>query len=707
MKKLFTVALVLFYPLSFAQLLERVTYPVFYNSKKLELPFLGGLNSPQFYNVDYDNDGKDELLIFERTSNRIYLLKKLTTENTFTPLYHAIHNFPKLNHWMILVDFNGDNLKDIFTHSPLGIKVYRASQNGSKISFHLEKEPLVSKGFSSFVNILVNSKDIPAIVDWDNDGDLDILNFNFFNGSRIEYHQNQSIEQYGSPDSLIFLRKDDCFGGFEEITCDIYKFGLNCHTNLRETNYLKRLEHVGSGALFIADIDYDGKKDILVAKEDCDKITWLKNRSDSKNGAHFTMIEGNFPIENPFIYKWYPFVFEIDIHDNGKKNLIFTTNLSDNSNRVSNFKESVFILDSNKNFIPFLQKDMIDIGENAAPCIFDIDEDGDLDLIIASKGRIENEIPKAEIWWFENINNEFVLKTKNLFEFNKTRLLNLIPQFIDYDNDNYIDLMLTVTDFDNFGKTYVLFFRNNGIKFSDRILNLSDGIEINLPLNQEDIPHFIDINADGKTDALVGKSGGALVAYINNGNSFNLHSSSFLNLANQIDKQRLSVFSTLFDENDIPDLLIAYDNGELGVIYDFIDNTRNAKVEKIYERILNSNFTIPIGKRPILYANKGLLAVGNCAGGIELFKFDYKGYNPQLFSIAILPSINDGNFTIESSAPYYFYLYDATGKLAFKNSIISSYPKTSFAFSLPKGLYIGVFEDLFYQKRLAKKIVIF
>ena len=53
--------------------------------------------------------------------------------------------------------------------------------------------------------------DIPAIVDVDLDGDLDILTFHI-GGSNVEYHQNQSMDLYGVPDSLIFEVRNRMLG---------------------------------------------------------------------------------------------------------------------------------------------------------------------------------------------------------------------------------------------------------------------------------------------------------------------------------------------------------------------------------------------------------------------------------------------------------------------------------------------------------------
>lgn len=57
----------------------------------------------------------------------------------------------------------------------------------------------------------MSSSDIPALVDVEGDGDLDILTYHI-SGEHLEYHQNQSMELYGIPDSLEFVLKNQCWG---------------------------------------------------------------------------------------------------------------------------------------------------------------------------------------------------------------------------------------------------------------------------------------------------------------------------------------------------------------------------------------------------------------------------------------------------------------------------------------------------------------
>ncbi len=69
---------------------------------------------------------------------------------------------------------------------------------------------------AGYVNILATNADYPAIIDIDDDGDLDLLSF-WSLGTFIELHTNRSMEKkYGHADSLDFERTDFCWGRIAE-----------------------------------------------------------------------------------------------------------------------------------------------------------------------------------------------------------------------------------------------------------------------------------------------------------------------------------------------------------------------------------------------------------------------------------------------------------------------------------------------------------
>src|ERR1017187_10109091 len=112
-------------PHSKAQYYPNYSIPVYEGSKLLPLAWVGGLNNPQFSSADLNNDGINDLVIFDRTGNKFLTFindnKRDTVSYTYAPKYEL--NFPPITSWALLLDYNHDNIPDLFAHTNLGIQV--------------------------------------------------------------------------------------------------------------------------------------------------------------------------------------------------------------------------------------------------------------------------------------------------------------------------------------------------------------------------------------------------------------------------------------------------------------------------------------------------------------------------------------------------------------------------------------------------------
>ena len=195
------------------------------------LGFVGGLNSPQFSTVDFNNDGQKDLFVFDRVGNVAMAFAKDGNGNwRLRPEF--LVNFPAFDSWVLLRDYNNDGIEDIFTYNrnvASGIKVFTGSYSPEgmiefeRFTFPNELDIIfVPTSGGASTQLYVSNIDYPDVEDVDCDGDLDILTFNI-SGGFLELYTNLSVENGYGADSLIFILGDNCYGG-------IYESGLSPRT---------------------------------------------------------------------------------------------------------------------------------------------------------------------------------------------------------------------------------------------------------------------------------------------------------------------------------------------------------------------------------------------------------------------------------------------------------------------------------------------
>ena len=356
----------------------------------LAFPWCGGLNACQFGRMDLDGDGKKDLLVFDRHGNRLscFLNRGETGEinYAFAPEYARF--FPKLTDWAIFADYDGDGREDIFTYSKgwAGMKVYR-NVSAEQPEFELVIYPyLTTWQGGGEVNLIATNADYPAIVDVDGDGDLDILTFGVL-GTFIEKHLNLSMERYGTRDSLVFEKTDYCWGRVaeseedNEMYLDTCLFGKSLIVNKDDFRH--------RGATFaVRDLTGNGLPDLLLADVDYPGLTFLKNGGTPENALMVSQ-ETHFPENEPVHLYSMPVPFFTDIDNDGVDDLLVSP--FDPNPMACEGQNSVWLyLNRGTNQSPdfqletktFLQDQMIDVGKGAYPALTDYDGDGLMDLTV-------------------------------------------------------------------------------------------------------------------------------------------------------------------------------------------------------------------------------------------------------------------------------------------------------------------------------------
>jgi len=515
----------------------------------LDLAWAGGLNFVQFSDIDIDYDGDMDLFVFDRSGDEIALF--MNEQVNGVPTYTYKHGGqalfpPDIRYRCALVDYNMDGKKDIFTYGIGGVKVFKnTGDSGSGVQWQLISSLLMSDYNGNYTNLYVSSSDIPAYVDVEGDGDLDILTFHI-SGERLEYHQNQSMDLYGIPDSLIFELKNECWGQFREdinnnsVTLNDTEFPCGGNGSLpvaqrnqpepqQDSSFVAPTRHSGSTVLAL-DMNNNGVLDLVLGDVSYPNLTLLMNGGTAPN-TNSAMIsqQGNFPSNTtPATMQLFPAPFYVDVNHDNVKDLIVGANartISQNEKSVAYYEnlgtntQPIFIFRSKS----FLQSEMIEHGLGSIPVMFDQNGDGKRDLLVANFFRYKETLNKESAFLvYRNTGTasdpEFSFYDNNFFNLTGQSLgLRSIPCFGDLDGDGDSDMLIGMEN-GNINRYTNAAGTGNPVSFgSQTTLTDNTGTAINVIAYAA--PQLFDLNNDGLLDLVVGKKTGEIAYYENTGSA--------------------------------------------------------------------------------------------------------------------------------------------------------------------------------------------
>lgn len=527
---------------------ERLSYiDVIEEGETLKFPWAGGMDYCQFSNIDLDFDGVNDLFVFDRTCDKALTFLQKGGEGEmdyeYAPEYEK--DFPEgLRNWTLLVDYNCDGLVDIFTYSVGAGRVFKNVGTPETGNEFVLVEPIVKEMLGAgFAPLYISPADIPAVVDIDGDTDLDILAFGL-SGTTVHYFKNLSIETYGTCDSLLFLKKNECWGRFKESpsTNEVFLWdtlSAPCRDidfddpegpmELGETGG-GPLRHAGSTVLAL-DMDNSGVLDLILGDVSYNTLTMLLNAGEEVNANSGMDEQDNaFPSTSVSVdLPIFPGAYHVDINNDGKRDLV----VSPNSKVASENVESVWsYINENEDLSPdfvyqetdFLQGDMIETGTSSLPVFFDHNGDGLLDLLVSSLGRYnaETENLVCKITYYENVGTLeapiFQWVTDDYQDMSTMGIgesLTFYPAFGDLDGDGDEDMILG--EFTG----YCYYLENTGGADSPAIFNTftillnADGAPIDG--STYCYPTLVDLDRDGDEDLVIGRQTGELEYYENSG----------------------------------------------------------------------------------------------------------------------------------------------------------------------------------------------
>jgi hypothetical protein len=657
-----------------------------------------GFNNPVFAEIDLNNDGVQDLIVFDGQAARLNCFLYSSNGYVYAPEYNSL--FPQnLEGWVRTYDYDNDGDKDLFSYFAGGIRVDRNETTiTSGLSFFNVTMQLNCNYGGTNPNLFVTRVDIPAFTDIDNDGDMDILAFSI-NGSWIDLDKNLSMDSLGNNNQFMFYNVPGCWGYFyKEAVANKAVLPVNTSCALLPAHPFRLQNNFDSGsAVWLEDLDGDGDKDFLCGDKVGRNLLKVENCGNSDSAyacSQDTLYPSNTtPVSMRDIAAPYFYDFDKDgdndllvanFNSSGEdfNNTIYYENTGSTSNPVFAYVKNRYLID-----------EMVDVGTSSHPVFFDWDGDGLKDLLISNDGYYEGGNYVSKVALYKNIsqgsNYQFQNISDSILNFRSLNIIGTRLAFGDLNNDGDQDLLIG----DATGR--LNYFQNIGSATNTNFI-FSQGYFQNIDVGSDAAPQLVDVNRDGLLDLLVGERNGNINYYRNTGSLsfpvFSFETDSFGKVIVGLATYGIGYSAPLlFDVNGNYELLVGSYKGTL-FHYNNIDGNLTGAfqlLDSTYQNIKEPTKAYP-AMNDVDGDGKYDLVVGNQSGGVVFYSQYLNNSiaeNANLNSkIKVYPNPADDYLTIESINGQVLEMYSMQGELIERMTIGSGVTNISIA-NLPSGVY--------------------
>lgn len=368
-----------------------------------------------FKSVDIDNDGDMDVVSANSFDDEITWYENIDGLGTFSYKKVITNNAVNANS-VYASDIDGDGDMDVLS----------TSLDDDKVAWY---KNIDGAGTFGLQQIITTDVDGPVYVyseDMDSDGDMDVLAAIAYENKIIWFENTDGTGTFGTQQiisnditvpSTVHAGDIDNDGDMDVVAASSLSGGIVWYENIDGACTFGTQQIINDidntiRSICIKDIDGDGDLDVLFASQGNDKIAWYENT----DGAGTF---GGQQIITTFV-SMARYAFATDVDNDGDLDVL---SASQGDDKIAWYENT----DGNGTFGP--QQIINDSVEYAFYVhASDIDGDGDIDVLGASH-------TEAEIGWYENINGAGTFGDQQLITFDTGRKVSVFASDIDGDGD--------------------------------------------------------------------------------------------------------------------------------------------------------------------------------------------------------------------------------------------------------------------------------